>query len=60
MAEHLVPAAASPLIGLAAAGGFDLLQRLFGRIVVTAQIRDEVLAVGELPGASELASAVRD
>ena len=60
MAERLVAADASPLIGLAAAGGFDLLRRLFGRIVVTAQVRDEVLAGGELPGASELASAIRD
>ena len=60
MAERIVAADASPLIGLAAAGGFDLLRRLFGRIVVTAQVRDEVLAGGELPGASELASAIRD
>ena len=59
MAERFVAADASPLIGLASAGGFDLLRRLFGRIVVTAQVRDEVLAGGELPGASELASAVR-
>ena len=60
MAERLVAADASPLIGLAAAGAFDLLRRLFGRIVVTAEVRDEVPAGGELPGASELASAIRD
>lgn len=60
MAERLVAADASPLIGLASAGGFDLLRRLFGRIVVTAQVRDEILAGDELPGASELASAIRD
>jgi predicted nucleic acid-binding protein len=60
MAERLVAADASPLIGLAAAGGFELLRRLFGQIVVTAQVRDEVLAGGELPGVSELASAIRE
>ena len=31
MAERLVAADASPLIGLAAAGGFDLLRSLFGQ-----------------------------
>ena len=60
MAERLVAADASPLIGLAAAGGFDLLRRLFGRLVVTTQVRDEVLAGGELPGARELGDAIRD
>ena len=60
MAERLVVADASPLIGLAAAGGFELLRRLFGQITVTAEVRDEVLAGGGLPGASELAGAIRD
>ena len=60
MAERLVAADASPLIGLASAGAFDLLRGLFGEIAVTAQVRDEVLAGGELPGASELANSIRD
>lgn len=60
MAERLVVADASPLIGLAAAGGFELLRRLFGQVTVTTHVRDEVLAGGELPGASELAAAIRD
>ena len=60
MAERLVAADASPLIGLAAAGAFDLLRSLFVRITVTEAVRDEVLAGGELPGASELAAAIQD
>lgn len=60
MAERLVAADASPLIGLAAAGGFDLLRGLFGRLVVTTQVRDEVLAGSDLPGARELVGAIRD
>lgn len=60
MAERLVAADASPLIGLASAGAFDQARGLFGEIAVTTQVRDEVLAGGELPGASELASAIRD
>ena len=60
MAERLVAADASPLIGPAAAGGFDLLRRLFGQLTVTDTVRDEVLAGGDLPGAAELAAAIRD
>ncbi|MDE0227483.1 MAG: hypothetical protein OXJ62_01340 [Spirochaetaceae bacterium] len=60
MAERLVAADASPLIGLAAAGGFDLLRGLFGRLTITNTVRDEVLAGGDLPGAAELAAAIRD
>lgn len=60
MAERFVVADASPLIGLATAGAFDLLRGLFGQIAVTERVRDEVLAGGELPGAPELARAIRD
>ena len=60
MAERLVVADASPLIGLATAGAFDLLRGLFGQIAVTAGVRDEVLAGGDLPGAPELARAIRE
>lgn len=58
MAERLVAADASPLIGLAAAGAFHLLRQLFGEITVTTTVRDEVLAGGTLPGALELAKAM--
>ena len=58
MAERLVAADASPLIGLAAAGAFDLPRRLFGRITVTDKVRDEVLAGGSRPGARELTEAI--
>lgn len=58
MAEDLVAADASPLIGLAAAGAFDLLRQLFGTVTVTAAVRAEVMAGGDLPGARELAAAI--
>lgn len=60
MAERFVAADASPLIGLAAAGAFDLLRRLFGQITVTTAVRDEVLAGRNLPGAREVAEAIED
>ena len=59
MARRLVVADASPLIGLAAAGAFDLLRRLYGQVTITVSVRDEVLAGGERPGARELAEAIR-
>ena len=58
MAKRFVAADASPLIGLAAAGAFDLLRRLFGQITVTTAVRDEVLAGRNLPGAREVAEAI--
>ena len=58
MAERLVVADASPLIGLAVAGAFDLLRRLFGRVTVTAAVRDEVMAGGDRPGAREMSEAI--
>ncbi len=57
MAKAVVVTDASPLIGLAAAGAFDLLRGLFGTLTVTAAVRDEVLAGGALPGARELEAA---
>lgn len=60
MAQRLVAADASPLIGLAAAGAFDLLRRLFGTVAVTAAVRNEVMAGGNLPGARELADAIKE
>ena len=44
MARRLVVADASPLIGLVAAGAFDLLRRLYGQVTITESVRDEVLA----------------
>ena len=58
MAKRLVAADASPLIGLAAAGAFDLLHDLFGNVTISRAVRDEVMAGGELPGAAELAAAI--
>ena len=60
MAERFVAADASPLIGLACAGAFGLLRKLFLEVTVTAAVRDEVLAGGDLPGARELETAMRD
>lgn len=60
MAQTLVAADASPLIGLVAAGAFDLLRRLFGTVTVTAAVRNEVMAGGNLPGARELAGGIRE
>lgn len=60
MANRIVIADASPLIGLASIESFDLLRKLFSRIVVTEAVRDEVLAGTGLPGASELAAAIED
>jgi len=59
MARRLVVADASPLIGLAAAGGFDLLRRLYRQVTITDSVRYEVLAGGDRPGARELAEAIR-
>lgn len=55
MAEkRLVLSDSSPLIALAAAGGFGLLREIFGSISVTAQVRGEVIAGGVRPGVTEL------
>lgn len=53
MAKRIVVADASPLIGLASAGAFDLLRQLYGQITITDIVRDEVLSGGPLPGALE-------
>ena len=60
MDEGIVAAAASPLITLASAGAFDLLRKLFGRILVTTAVRNEVLAGGTRPGVRELNAAVEE
>ena len=58
MERTLVIADASPLIGLASAGAFDLLRQLFGQITVTTVVRDEVCAGGSRWGAAETQAAI--
>jgi predicted nucleic acid-binding protein len=54
-----VVADASPLIGLATAGAFDVLRELFGTVTITRLVKDEVTGRGDLPGAAELEAAMR-
>jgi len=55
-----VIADASPLIGLAAAGEFELLRRLYGTLLVSRAVLDEVSAGGTRAGARELDAALRE
>lgn len=57
---RVVIADASPLIALAAAKRFQLLRRLYGRVIVTRAVLDEVMAGGDKPGARELSDAMRE
>lgn len=56
---RLVAADASPLIGLATAQAFEVLRALYGTLLVSRLVRDEVMAGGERPGAAELEAAMR-
>lgn len=58
--EETVLSDASPLIGLAAAGAFDVLHRLFKTISVTESVRREVTARKTLPGSVELLRGIAD
>jgi hypothetical protein len=58
--QRLVLADSSPLIALAAVGQFELLRELFGKVTITASVRDEVMARPGLPGAGEVAQAIAD
>jgi predicted nucleic acid-binding protein len=49
----------SPLIGLAAAGCFNVLHELFGTVSITESVRKEVTARKHLPGAAEVARGIR-
>jgi predicted nucleic acid-binding protein len=60
VAQRLVVADASPLIGLAAAESFDLLRGLFGSVAITIAVHDEVTAGQRLPGADELQLALAE
>jgi predicted nucleic acid-binding protein len=56
---RFVAADASPLIGLAAAGAFEVLRELFGTVTITRLVKDEVARGARLPGARELDVAMR-
>jgi predicted nucleic acid-binding protein len=58
--EKIVLSDASPLIGLAAAGAFDVLQRLFKTISITESVRREVTVRKTSPGAQEVSQAIDD
>lgn len=49
----------SALIGIAAAGAFEVLRRRFGRLAITRIVKDEVMAGQGLPGTRELEAAMR-
>jgi predicted nucleic acid-binding protein len=54
-----VAADASPLIGLAAARAFHLLRELYGTVMITRLVKDEVTGHAHRPGAAELTAAMR-
>ncbi len=56
---RIVVADASPLIGLAAAGAFDVPRRLFGTVTITRLVKDEIESRPRRPGARELDAAMR-
>ena len=53
----IVVSDASPLIGLAAIGKVDLLQRLYERVLVPGAVRGEVAARPDAPGAAAVSEA---
>ena len=56
--KRLVIADAGPLIALARLERLDLLQRLFGTILVTRWVADEVLTGGDFPDIAALRAAL--
>lgn len=56
---RFVVADSSPLIGLASAGVFGVLRELFGTVMITRLVKDEVTRGANLPGAAELNEAMR-
>lgn len=56
---RLIVVDSSPLIGLAAGGVFDHLETLYGTLMITRIVKDEVTGRGDLPGAAELTAAMR-
>lgn len=59
MAKPTVLADASSLIGLGAIGELSLLRELYSATTITHAVSREVLAKDDLPGARELAQAIR-
>ena len=57
--ETIVLSDASPLIGLAAAGCFEVLRELFDTVHITESVRKEVTARKHLPGAAETTRGIR-
>jgi uncharacterized protein len=55
-----VVADASPLIGLATAGALQLLPGLFGTVIITRLVKDEITGRPGRPGTRELEAAMRD
>jgi predicted nucleic acid-binding protein len=55
-----VVADASPLIGLAAAGALHLVRGLFGTVMITRLVKDEITGRPDRPGARELDAAMRE
>ena len=56
---RFVAADASPLIGLATVGALELLRDLFGTVMITRLVKDEVAGEPDRPGARELDAAMR-
>ncbi len=58
MANEFAISHANTLIGLASVEALELLDELFGQIVVSEAVRDEVLAGGDRRGARELSGPI--
>jgi len=56
---RLIAADSSPLIGMATAGVFELLRNLYGTLMITRIVKDEVAGRPDRPGAPELETAMR-
>ena len=59
MDKRTAIADASPLIGLATAGCFEVLRDLYATVIVTHAVKDEIEAGGRRAGAAELDAALR-
>ena len=57
---RFVVADASPLIGLATAGALHLLRELYGTVMITRLVKDEITGSPRRPGARELDAAMRE
>ena len=61
MNQRVVIADAGPLIALARVDSLDLLRQLFGRVCITAAVRDEILPAGStFPDADLLAQTLSE